>query len=109
MIIEYERTEGDSRTLSIKFDAGGRFSGAEVSSRPCGDSRGSHLPSRGRRLSVGGECRSSCADPLRSFAVLIATLQLVHSNIDIEDLVDAYVPSQDVRSLVQEVRARIVR
>lgn len=33
MVIEYERTEGDSRTLSIKFDAGGRFSGAEVSLR----------------------------------------------------------------------------
>ncbi|ORY92756.1 hypothetical protein BCR35DRAFT_7677 [Leucosporidium creatinivorum] len=63
MIIEYERTEGDSRTLSIKFGRDGKMRDAE----------------------------------------------LVHSNIDIQDLVQAYLPSQDLRALVQEVRARIVR
>ena len=31
MIIEYERAEGDSRTLSIKFGANGQMVGAEVS------------------------------------------------------------------------------
>lgn len=38
-----------------------------------------------------------------------APLQLVNSSEDIQDIVRAYLPSQDMRSLVQEVRSRIVQ
>ncbi|KAK4046775.1 hypothetical protein OIO90_006441 [Microbotryomycetes sp. JL221] len=63
MIMEYDRTEGDTRTLSIKFGPGGKFIAAN----------------------------------------------LLNSSEDVQDLVKAYLPSQDMRSLVQEVRARIVQ
>lgn len=51
MIIEYERTEGDSRTLSIKFGLDGKMKDAEVSSA-------TYSRAYGARLSAG-----SCADP----------------------------------------------
>ncbi|KAM0787753.1 hypothetical protein ACM66B_003810 [Microbotryomycetes sp. NB124-2] len=63
MIIEYDRTAGDTRTLSIKYGPGGKFIGAS----------------------------------------------LVNSSEDIQDIVREYLPSQDLRSLVQEVLARIVQ
>ncbi|KAK4046987.1 hypothetical protein OIV83_005673 [Microbotryomycetes sp. JL201] len=63
MVIEYDRADGDTRTLSIKFGPGGKFIGAN----------------------------------------------LVNSSEDIQDVVRTYLPSQDLRSLVQEVQARIVQ
>jgi len=35
-----------------------------------------------------------------------AQLQLLDSSEDISDVVQAYLPSQDIRSLVQEIRTR---
>jgi hypothetical protein len=80
MIIEYDRSEGDFRTLSISFGQDGRMAGAKV-----------------------------CPSPSPVFQYQYTLPQLVDSSDDIQDIVEAYLPSQDMRSLVQEVRARIAR
>ncbi|CEQ40404.1 SPOSA6832_02046, partial [Sporobolomyces salmonicolor] len=61
-----------------------------------------------------GSARAEKGD-LRALSVSLGTdgrmigARLVDSSENIKDLVDAYLPSQDVQSLVQEVRARIGR
>lgn len=80
--------KGSLRRLRIDLGADGRMSGAEVL-----------VFDRVLRLcAVMMELTGLVATPARA--------QLLDSSDEIQDLVQTYLPAQDVRSLVQEVRTR---
>jgi len=91
IVIEYDALmdpqEGDVRTLSIQLGPGGEMVGAQVS-----------IPST-RSVVEGWGAVADFSD----------RAQLVNSSESIQDIVEACLPSQDRRGLVQLVRARIGR
>jgi 5,10-methylenetetrahydrofolate reductase len=78
--------KGSLRRLRIDLGADGRMSGAEVRSVI------------GMTVQVA---RTGLTEPFDTPHV-----QLLDSSDEIQDLVQTYLPAQDVRSLVQEVRTR---
>jgi hypothetical protein len=92
LVFEYgppSADKGDLRKISIELGAGGKMTGARV-----------------RRYFPPFLLLLRLFPPSVTSSLLA---QLVDSSENIQDLVEAYLDSQDIRSLVQEVRARIGR